>query len=462
MPIIFVFGFDRPFSFRRGFVKASLPRLLCLLWMASMLPACSLFRPPLTETPLAIPKQASENIERSRFALGKSDTLIGRLAAVKLEGNDSLPDIARHFGLGLQEISEANPELDVWAPQPGSRVILPLQFVLPDTPRKGVVINLASMRLFYFPSPREAVTYPVGIGREGRSTPTGEMFVVRKADHPTWYVPESIRRDHEKKGDPLPAAVSPGPDNPLGDYALYLSRSSYLVHGTNKPYGIGLRASNGCIRLYPENIATLYREVPVKTPVRIVNQPYLLGSIGGEVYLEAHKPHEELDARQVKAKLVAKLNKVEKALGQKLDWQRVERIVSEARGIPLPITEHSASPDTVLAEVMDFAYPKALYGRPQTPAMAVNAWYIKVLDTSEELGAQRLAAVLNHQGPQIPARAVALDDGRFGVIAGPFKNEKMTRKAAKRMRIDLEIEGEIVSPKVQAASNPILRSMAVD
>jgi L,D-transpeptidase ErfK/SrfK len=198
--------------------------------------------------------------------------------------------------LGHEQIAAANPGLDVWIPEADSRVLLPLQFTLPEAPRKGIVVNLAAMRLFSFPGKggREVVTYPVGIGREGRSTPTGDMSVARKTLRPTWYVPESIRRDHAQKGNPLPAMVSPGPDNPLGEYAMYLTRASYLIHGTNKPYAIGLRASNGCLRLYPENIEPLYHSTPVRTPVRIVNQPYLLGWRNEQLYLEAHDPHEEL------------------------------------------------------------------------------------------------------------------------------------------------------------------------
>ncbi|WP_119629823.1 L,D-transpeptidase family protein [Methylocaldum marinum] len=423
-------------------------RLLLLVACAGLLHACAWSPFRLADRHLAH-RPMLEDIEHNRFALGKSDSVVGQLATVQLEKGDSLPDVARHFGLGLQEIAEANPGTDLWVPESGRTLILPMQFVVPDTVRKGLVVNLAAMRLFYFPSKTsgEVITFPVGIGREGRSTPTGEMSIVRKAAHPAWYVPASIRKDHALKGDPLPAVVSPGPDNPLGDYAMYLSRPSYLIHGTNKPYGIGLRASNGCVRLYPENIEALYRQVPVKTPVHIVNQPYLVGWRDGELYLEAHKPHEELDGKRLKKALMSELKKIEKKAGRKLDLPRIERILSEARGIPIPIFENSDNLDQLVSNAVAVKYPDELFGQPKPPAMTDRGWYITALESGDELSARRMAAVLNHQGPQIPARVVPLANGRFRVIAGPFKSSRATKEAARRMKIDLDITGDIVSPK---------------
>ncbi len=225
-------------------------------------------------------KYLEENKIRNEFSVAKEDDVIGRLACISLEKGDTLPDIARHFSLGLNEVSAANPGVDIWVPEAGERVILPMSFILPDAPRKGIVINLAAMRLFQFQGnsePLTVLTYPVGVGTEERPTPTGLMRVERKVCRPTWHVPASIAKDHLKKGDPLPAKVLPGPQNPLGEYALYLSTPSYLIHGTNKPASVGLMATNGCIRLYPEDVKRLYENTPVKTPVNIVNQPYLLG-----------------------------------------------------------------------------------------------------------------------------------------------------------------------------------------
>ena len=234
-----------------------------------------------------------EKVKRNDFLVTKEDDVIGRMAVIKLEKGDTLPDIARHFSLGINTVSAANPGVDIWVPEAGKRILLPLSFILPDARRKDIVINLAAMRLFYFRKDGTLLavsTYPVGIGTTEQPTPMGNMYITRKKFRPTWHVPAVIARDHRKKGDPLPAKVPPGPLNPLGEYALYLNKSGYLVHGTNKPASIGLRATYGCIRLYPEDINRLYENTPVKTPVRIVNQPYLVGQRDGVIYLEVHRP----------------------------------------------------------------------------------------------------------------------------------------------------------------------------
>jgi L,D-transpeptidase ErfK/SrfK len=220
---------------------------------------CSVTRDFLERLPIL--GQGADNIEENYFLVGEEDDVIGRLAAIRLRRGDTLPDIARHFSLGINTVSAANPGVDVWVPRAGERIVLPLSFILPEARRNGIVINLAAMRLFYFKKDgaQQAVsTFPVGVGTEERPTPMGRMYITRKKERPTWYVPASIATDHRKKGDPLPAEVSPGPLNPLGEYALYLSTPGYLVHGTNKPASVGLRATNGCIRLYTEDIKRLY------------------------------------------------------------------------------------------------------------------------------------------------------------------------------------------------------------
>ena len=419
---------------------------LTLVFLCGFLPACA-YRSGVKEVALPIPKVLPDRTEAHEFHVNKDDSVVGQLATVPVKEGDALPDIARHFGLGFEEISAANPDLEPWTPQPQARAILPLQFILPDAPHKGIIVNLAAMRLFYFPASKSqsVITYPAGIGKEGRSTPTGQMVVERKATHPTWYVPESIRKDHQQKGDPLPASVSPGPDNPLGDYAMYLSKPSYLIHGTNKPYSVGFRASNGCIRLYPENIDKLFGKVAEKTPVKIVNQPYLLGWLNGVLYLQAYAPHEELDDKVAKKNVIAKLKQIEKKQGHKLDWPKIEETLAQARGIPVPVFEHTDNLDGVLAKAVVLDHPSSLYGQPEAPKLVEGGWYIKAAETEDELAARRLAAMLNHQGPQIPARAVARD-GHYQVLAGPFKDAKTTRTMAKRMKVDLEIKGQIIEP----------------
>jgi L,D-transpeptidase ErfK/SrfK len=239
-------------------------------------------------------------IDARRFALPEGAEVVGQLQVVHAREEDTFVDIARSYGLGYDELLAANPGVDPWLPGEGTRVILPTRFVLPAAPREGVVLNIAAKRLFYYLPTAEGETpvvetFPIGIGREGWATPTGETTVVSKARDPVWFVPASVRAEHAAEGDPLPAQVPPGPDNPLGNRVLGLGIPGYLIHGTNKPAGVGMRVSHGCVRLFPEDIEHLYERVPIGTPVRIVNQPYLFGWQDDELLLEAHAPLEEDD-----------------------------------------------------------------------------------------------------------------------------------------------------------------------
>jgi L,D-transpeptidase ErfK/SrfK len=399
------------------------------------------------EKPQPLPNYPEEKIERNDFSIAKENDVIGQLVFIRLEKGDTLPDIARHFSLGTNEISAANPGVDVWVPKAGERIVLPLNFILPDGLRSGIVVNLAAMRLFYFKGDSKSLavsTYPVGVGTEERPSPMGDMYVVRKMVRPTWHVPASIAADHRKKGDPLPAEVLPGPLNPLGEYALYLSKPSYLIHGTNKPASIGLRATNGCIRLYPENIKMLYQNTPAKTPVRFVNQPYLIGQRDGVVYIEVHASPEDLDTVEFD-KMYAKLRTIEKESGRGLDWNKVKKILAEARGIPVPVFENRQGSEKGVAETIEITHPDKLYGRPEIPELKTESWSVLAADTPDEIDAVRLAAIINHQGPQIPARVLSKNDS-YRVIAGPFNNIKEARDAIKRLKIDLEIDGILIEP----------------
>jgi L,D-transpeptidase ErfK/SrfK len=397
--------------------------------------------------PSPLPSYPEEKIGRNEFSVEKGDDVVGRLAVIRLQKGDTLPDIARHFSLGINAISAANPGVDVWVPKAGERIMLPLSFILPDAPRKGIVINLAAMRLFQFKGNSRSLavsTYPLGIGTVERPSPTGQMYVARKATRPTWHVPASIAKDHRKKGDPLPAKVLPGPQNPLGEYALYLSKSTYLIHGTNKPASIGLKATNGCIRLYPEDVKKLYESTPVKTPVRIVNQPYLLGQRNGVVYMEVHAPPEDSDAVEFD-KIYTKLRNIEKESGRTLDWSKVKEVLAEARGIPVPIFEIRQGSKKGAARTIEVKHPEKLYGRPEIPELQMEAWYVLAADVRDEMDALRITAMINHQGPQIPARVLSKSDS-YRVIAGPFNDISEAKEAAKRLKIDLEIDGILIEP----------------
>ncbi|MHB8121192.1 MAG: L,D-transpeptidase family protein [Desulfuromonadaceae bacterium] len=421
-------------------------RLIALFAVISSVQGCTTMTRRYEEEQL-VPRYVEGNFERNEFSVAKGDDVIGRLRYITLEKGDTLPDIARHFSLGLNGVSAANPGVDIWVPEAGKRIMLPLSFVLPDAPRKGIVINLATMRLFEFKGNGEALavlTYPAGVGTEERPTPTGQMRVERKVTRPTWYVPTSIARDHLKKGDPLPAAVLPGPLNPLGEYALYLSAPSYLIHGTNKPASVGLRASNGCIRLYPESIKKLYENTPVKTPVSIVHQPYLLGQSGGVVYMEVHASTEKSDVAEFD-KVYAKLKTIEKGSGRTLDWSKVKRVLAEARGIPVPIFEIRQGSGKGVTEPIEVRHPGTLYGRPEIPELKTDAWSVLAADVRDEVDAERLSVIINHQGPQIPARVIAENDS-YRVVAGPFNDIKEARDAIKRLKIDLELDGTLIEP----------------
>jgi L,D-transpeptidase ErfK/SrfK len=421
-------------------------RIIALFVVIVSLQGCTAMTRAHEEDQL-VPRHLEENVERNEFSVAKGDDVIGRLRFIRLEKGDTLPDIARHFSLGLNGVSANNPGVDIWVPEAGKRIMLPLSFILPDAPRKGIVINLAAMRLFQFKGNGESLavlTYPVGVGTEERPSPRGLMRVERKVNRPTWHVPVSIAKDHLKKGDPLPAAVLPGPQNPLGECALYLSAQSYLIHGTNKPASIGLRATNGCIRLYPEDVKKLYESTPVKTAVSMVNQPYLLGHSNGVVYLEVHASTEDSDTAELD-KIYKKLRTIEKESGRTLDWSKIKNVLAEARGIPVPIFEIRQGSGKEVAEPREVKHPSELYGRPKIPELKTDAWSVLAADVSDENDAVRLAAIINHQGPQIPARVISKNDS-YRVVAGPFNDIKEAKDAIKRLKIDLELDGRLIEP----------------
>lgn len=245
---------------------------------------------PFDERPVQQP------LDPNNFVLeSPGQTVIGEPQVVFATDNDTLSDLARAYGLGYDEIIVANPDVDPWLPGAGTAILLPTQYVLPNVERKGVILNIATKRLFYFPDvtegePQEVRTYPIGIGRIGWETPLGETTVVSKARDPHWWVPASVREEHAAEGNPLPRVVPPGPDNPLGNRVLKLDMPGYLIHGTNMPYGVGMRVSHGCVRLYPENIEVLYELVAVGERVTIINEPYQFGERDGSLYFEAHAP----------------------------------------------------------------------------------------------------------------------------------------------------------------------------
>lgn len=274
--------------------------------------------------------------------------LIGIAGEYIIEEQDTLLDIARRFDLGFVELRAANPTVDVWLPAAGTRLTLPTAHILPDIERIGIVINLPEQRLYFFRrAPSTVLTFPLGTPRVGCPIPRGTTTVIRKRTQPTWTPPPSLRA--ERPG--LPDHVPPGPSNPLGEFALDLGWRGFLIHGTNKPDGIGRRVTHGCIRLYPEDIETLFAAVPVGARVNVIDQPIKLGWSDGILYLEAHWSVDELDAiellgivsrpdkgtacRDAKPMIRAKAG----ALEDRLDWDAVCRALRERRGVPVRIVK---------------------------------------------------------------------------------------------------------------------------
>lgn len=297
---------------------------------------------PLAERPLEAP------IDANRFVLASSgQTVVGTPQIVFSSAGDTFADFARTYGLGYDELLAANPGVDPWQPGEKTPILLPTQFVLPDAPHTGIVLNIAAKRLFYYPhmpegQPQVVLTYPIGIGRVGWETPVGVTRVVSKARDPSWYVPASVRAEHAELGDPLPAVVPPGPDNPLGTRVLQLEMPGYLIHGTNKPFGVGMRVSHGCIRLYPENIETLYELVDIGESVAIVNEPYLLGWLDGDWYFESHVPLAD-DAEDPGERLAQVLDKPRDGALRPLDRHEKDEartVASVDNGVPLRLAAH--------------------------------------------------------------------------------------------------------------------------
>lgn len=331
-----------PFDFlpksKRGGITAAMTRSLLTSWAPAWWLASAIFCLLLLAGPAAA------------HAAVKTGDLIGEMHDYTTwSENEDLLDIARGDELGLIELMVANPGIDPWLPSRGVLLTLPTMHILPDAPRKGIVINTADLRLYYYDAEDGYFSYPLGVGRDGYLTPTGTTKIVRKKDHPSWTLTASEIRDHPE----LPRVVPPGEDNPLGDYAMYLGWPSYLIHGTNTPWGIGRRTSRGCIRMYPEDIEWLFAKVPVGTPVTVVNQPVKLGWKDGELYVEVQPSTQQVDTMEETSKsppppdpiaLAQEADRIIAKAGEdaeRLDWPAIERALADRQGYPIRITQAS-------------------------------------------------------------------------------------------------------------------------
>jgi len=344
------------------------PRLAgTALLIGSVLGGCSLLgpadrNPPPPAAPVAAVPTAAAPQATYKFAIAADhDDVIGQLQLTTAGKDDTLTDIARRFNLGYEEIVRANPGVDVWLPGAGRQIVLPTQFVLPDAPHNGLVINIAAMRVYYFPAhkkgePQLVYTHPIGIGKVGWKTPEGTTRILRRQKDPIWRPPVSVIKEHRENGDELASVVGPGPDNPLGRYAFYLAWPGYLIHGTNKPAGVGLRSSHGCIRLYPEDIAEFYEMVPLGTQVHVVNQPIVFGWHAGQLYMQAFGSLEDdkrkgdrLEQRELARALGERVRKDLKERSLEVNDTVVHALTQSPRGVPVPVTGPESSVEQILA-----------------------------------------------------------------------------------------------------------------
>ena len=269
--------------------------------------------------------------------------IFGTDERIKSTYQDTLLDIARRYSLGYEEILRANPGVDMWLPGEGTEILLPGRRILPPGPREGVVVNLPEHRLYYFPKTKKGekpvvITYPVSIGKMDWSTPLGQTYVIAKQKRPSWYPPESVRKEHLANGDPLPKVVPPGPDNPLGDFAMRLAvgGGSYMLHGTNNPMAVGMAITHGCIRMYPEDVAALFPLVPVGTKVWLINDPVKVAYADGELLLEVHPPVDK-EGQTTELDLDSMVQLLDKAVGNDtaaIHWDLARETLQAANGMP--------------------------------------------------------------------------------------------------------------------------------
>lgn len=285
---------------------------------------------------------ALPGLRAETLALEPGSDLVGALATVRSTYEETLTDIARRAGLGYEDMVRANPGVDPWLPGDNAEILLPTRYVLPEGTRQGVLVNIAEYRLYYFKRDGDrpvVATFPISIGRMDWATPIGLHRILSKQARPTWYPPASIRAEHAADGDILPRAIPPGPKNPLGDYAMRLTSTGYLIHGTNRPVGIGMQVTHGCIRMYPEDIEWLFPQVPVGAAVQIVNQPYKFGWAADGLYLEVH-PHLEGDAGaadQGMTDLMARYVRATEGRPAEVDWPLVDEVYRAKLGIPVRV-----------------------------------------------------------------------------------------------------------------------------
>lgn len=298
--------------------------------------------------PVAHAEETPDELPRGHFALPEQGNVIGANYTVTVEKGDTLVDIARQHNVGYEAIRMANPDVSIWAPFAGVEVTIPNQHILPDAPREGIVINLSELRLYYYSAEGIVETYPISVGRDGFSTPVGLTRTTIKVKDPHWSPPSSMRKEAAARGEPAPEVVPPGPDNPLGRHAILLGLPSYLIHGTNKPEGVGMRVSRGCIRMFPEDIESLYERVPSGTQVNILDQPFKAGwSEDGVLYAQSFPQLEENEGTF--EPILNAIEVVTRAFGEEqppVDYARLRDVVEAPDGMIVSLLQTATEAPT--------------------------------------------------------------------------------------------------------------------
>jgi L,D-transpeptidase ErfK/SrfK len=353
------------------------------------------------------------------FPLTKGQNAVGDIGQYIAKYEDTLLDVARTSDIGYTQLVIANRGVDPWIPGRDVKVALPQFYLLPEGPRRGIVINLAEQRLFYFPPGGHTVeTFPIGVGVQGWNTPLGATEVVEKQVHPGWSPPASIRAEKLE----LPSYVPPGPDNPLGDYAMRMGWRSYLIHGTNLPDGVGRNSSHGCVRMYPEDIDHLFHEVGIGTSVRVLNQEVVAAWVDNQLYVAVFPNKEQTDqidieqpwTKELPADLIERVSAAAGDAVNRVDWDLVKRIGMERTGVPTPVTHvaiatSAATPATV-AEVPPAATPAPREEPADAPATAMEGQS----EPTPPAGAEPELPVTMVASPSTatpPAKAAADHDG---------------------------------------------------
>jgi L,D-transpeptidase ErfK/SrfK len=324
---------------------------------------------------------SADRAQATAYTLSSKDApVVGEDQTVETVYQDTLYDLARKYSLGSEELIRVNPGFDPWLPGAGRKITVPGRHILPPGPREGIVVNLPEHRLYYYPKPKrggpiEVITYPVSIGKMDWRTPLGTTRVIAKQKNPTWYPPESVRKEHAEAGDPLPASVPSGPDNPLGLFAMRLAagNGTYLIHGTNNPIAVGLAVTHGCIRMYPDDVAALFPQIAVGTQVRLINQPVKVAWVDGELMLEAHPPV-DAQGQSFEPNIDQFAEMLRTAVGDTtvaINWDYAREVLQKADGVIATVALEADDPNapaTPTASAAPATAPPASEPVPATPA----------------------------------------------------------------------------------------------